>query len=84
MRNDRKVPKHLFRPTFSSIEVLIITVIFSTIELVESTNRMQSFLHVWIFSPPNPTVKLSILPHKRSKGLCCLGVTCPEGVSTSP
>jgi hypothetical protein len=40
MRNDRKVPKHLFRPVFSSVSivVLIITIIFSMIESIESTN----------------------------------------------
>jgi hypothetical protein len=36
MRNDRNVPKHLFRPTFSSVyvsvAVLITTSVFSTIE----------------------------------------------------
>jgi hypothetical protein len=48
MRNDRKVPKHLFRPAFPSvsIEVLIITIVFSMIESVESTNR--SFLKVFV------------------------------------
>jgi hypothetical protein len=39
--------------------------------------RMQSFLHAWIFSPPNPMDRLSVLPHKWSQGLHCLGVTCP-------
>jgi hypothetical protein len=48
MRNDRKVPKHFFRPAFSSVSVavLIITTIFSMIELVESTNR--AFLQVFV------------------------------------
>jgi hypothetical protein len=48
MSNDRKVPKYLFRPTFSSIYVvvLIIIVVFSTIELVKSTNR--EFLKVFV------------------------------------
>jgi hypothetical protein len=49
MRNDRKVPKHLFRPAFSFVAVLIITAVFSTIESVESTNR--AFLKVFILSP---------------------------------
>jgi hypothetical protein len=51
MRNDRKVPKHLFRPTFSSISVavLIVTAIFSMIESIESTNR--AFLKVFILGP---------------------------------
>jgi hypothetical protein len=39
MRNDRKVSKHLFRSDISSVAVLIITVIFSTIESIESTNK---------------------------------------------
>jgi hypothetical protein len=48
MRNDRNVLKHLFRPAFSSISVvvLIITVIFSMIESIESINR--AFLEVFI------------------------------------
>jgi hypothetical protein len=48
MRNNRKVPKHLFRPAFSSISVavLVITAVFSTIESVEFTNR--AFLEVFI------------------------------------
>jgi hypothetical protein len=47
-RNDRKVPKHLFRPAFSSVSivVLVMTAIFSTIELNESTNR--AFLKVYV------------------------------------
>jgi uncharacterized membrane protein len=46
--NDRKVSKHLFRLTFSSVSVavLVITTIFSMIESVESTNRV--FLEVFI------------------------------------
>jgi hypothetical protein len=46
--NDRKVPKHLFRLVFSSISVavLVITVVFSMIESVESTNR--TFLKVFV------------------------------------
>jgi hypothetical protein len=49
-RNDMKVQKHLFR-TFSSVSVavLITNAIFSTIELVESTNR--AFLKVFILRP---------------------------------
>jgi hypothetical protein len=41
IRNDRKVLKHLFRPAFSfvSVVVLIITIVFSMIESAESTNR---------------------------------------------
>jgi hypothetical protein len=39
--------------------------------------RMQSFMHMWIFPPLNPTDRLSVLPHKQSQGLRCLGVTCP-------
>jgi hypothetical protein len=74
MRNDRKVPKHLFRPAFSFVAVLIITAVFSTIESVESTNR--AFLKVFIlspmiynaiiparvnfFPPPNPMDRLSV------------------------
>jgi hypothetical protein len=49
MRNDRKVPKHLFRSIISSVAVLIITAIFSMIESVESTNR--AFLKIFILSP---------------------------------
>jgi hypothetical protein len=45
-RNDRKLPKHIFRPAFSSIAVLVITIIFSMIESVESTNR--AFLKVFV------------------------------------
>jgi hypothetical protein len=46
MGNNRKVPKHLFRPSFS---VLVIIAIFSMIELVKSTNR--SFLKIFVLSP---------------------------------
>jgi hypothetical protein len=48
IRNDRKVPKYLFRPTFSSISVvvLIITAVFSMIESIESINR--AFLEVFV------------------------------------
>jgi hypothetical protein len=51
MRNDRKVPKHLLRPAFSSIvvAVLVITVVFSMIESIESTNR--AFLEVFMLRP---------------------------------
>jgi hypothetical protein len=93
MGNDRKVPKSLFRPAFSSVSVvvLIITTVFSTIESVESTNRafLEVFIlrptiqnaiilaHVDFFLPPNATDKLSILPDKQSQGLRCLRVTCP-------
>jgi hypothetical protein len=35
--------------------------------------RMQSFLHTYIFPSPNLTDKLSILPHKWSHRLYCLG-----------
>jgi hypothetical protein len=48
MRNDRKVSKHLFRPAFSSVTVLVITAIFSMIEPTESTN--MAFLKVFILS----------------------------------
>jgi hypothetical protein len=46
--NDRKVPKYLFRLAFSSVSVavLVITVVFSMIKLVESTNRV--FLEVFV------------------------------------
>jgi hypothetical protein len=45
--NDRKVPKHIFSPAFSSISiaVLVITAVFSMIESIESTNR--AFLEVF-------------------------------------
>jgi hypothetical protein len=48
MRNDRKVSKHLFRPAFSSVSivVLVMIAIFSMIELNESTNR--AFLKVYV------------------------------------
>jgi hypothetical protein len=51
MRNDRKVPKHLFRLSFSyvSVVVLVITTVFSMIESVESTNR--AFLEVFVLWP---------------------------------
>jgi hypothetical protein len=51
MRNNRKVPKHLFRVAFSSISivVLFITAVFSIIESVESTNR--AFLKVFVLEP---------------------------------
>jgi hypothetical protein len=51
MRNDRKVPKHIFRPAFSSVSVavLIITVVFSMIKSVESANR--AFVKVFILGP---------------------------------
>jgi hypothetical protein len=48
-RNDRKILKHLFRPTISSVAVLIIIAIFSMIESVESTDR--AFLKVFIVIP---------------------------------
>jgi hypothetical protein len=48
-KNDRKVPKHLFRPAFSSVVILIITAVFSTIESVESRNT--AFLKVFVLSP---------------------------------
>jgi hypothetical protein len=48
LRNDRIVPKHIFRLAFSFVfvAVLIITMVFSTIELVESTN--MTFLEVFV------------------------------------
>jgi hypothetical protein len=51
MRNDRKVPKHLFWPAFSSVSVvvLVIVVVYSTIESIESTNR--AFLKVFVLGP---------------------------------
>jgi uncharacterized protein YqhQ len=51
MRNDRKVSKLLFRPTFSFVfvAVLIITVIFSMIESTESTNR--ALIKVFVLRP---------------------------------
>jgi hypothetical protein len=67
--NDRKVRKHHFRPAFPSISiaVLVITTVLSTIESIElqighfsrssysgPQYRMQSFLHVWIFSTSKP------------------------------
>jgi hypothetical protein len=47
-RNDRKVPKQIFRSVFFSIfvVVLVITAVFSMIELVEFTNR--AFLEVFV------------------------------------
>jgi hypothetical protein len=98
MRNDRKVPKHLFRPAFSSVVVLIITGIFSIIDSIESTNRaFLKGLHTHpndieynhscmcgFFPPQNRTDKLSVLPHKQSQGLRCVEPTCPYGASTSP
>jgi hypothetical protein len=48
-RKDRKVPKHLFKHAFCSVAILVITAIFSTIKLVESTNT--AFLKVFILSP---------------------------------
>jgi hypothetical protein len=48
-RNDRKVPKHLIRPTFSFVLVLIITIVFSMIESVESTNK--EYLKVFVLNP---------------------------------
>jgi hypothetical protein len=50
-RNDRKVTKHLFRSTFYSISIasLIITAVFFTIEMVESTNR--AFINVFVLRP---------------------------------
>jgi hypothetical protein len=48
-RNDRKVPKHLFSPAFSSVAVLVIITIFSMNEPIESTNR--AFLKVFMLSP---------------------------------
>jgi uncharacterized membrane protein len=44
-----KYQKHLFRPVFSSISIVVITVVFSTIELIEPTNR--TFLKVFVLRP---------------------------------
>jgi hypothetical protein len=51
MRNDRKLRKHLFRYVFSSVSVavLIITGVFSLIELIKSTNR--AFIKVFVLRP---------------------------------
>jgi hypothetical protein len=49
MRNDRKVPKHLFRHALSSIVIIVITTIFPMIELIKFTNR--TFLKVFILLP---------------------------------
>jgi hypothetical protein len=58
MRNDMKVPKHFFRPDISSISiaVLLITIVFSMIELIESTNK--AFLEVSILTP---TILIAII-----------------------
>jgi hypothetical protein len=48
-RNDRKVPKHHFRPALSSVVIVVITAIFPTIESVKSINR--AFLKVFILLP---------------------------------
>jgi hypothetical protein len=90
MRNDRKVPKHLFRPALSSVAIVVITAIFPMIESVNPKighfsrssfcspqYRMQSFLHAWIFSTSKPNRRLSVLPHKRPQELSCLGIACP-------
>jgi hypothetical protein len=42
MRNDRKVAKHLFRPAFFSVSVVVFIIYFFMIESVESTNRASS------------------------------------------
>jgi hypothetical protein len=49
MHNDRKVPKHLFRPAISSVVVLVTTAIFSMLESIETINR--GLRKVFILTP---------------------------------